>query len=141
MRRKKDVRLARAYVLRAADADARADRARDHPAPSRSAPVLLSPFGVAEREQERERSHDGCVELRELLQRAGDDAEFFFEFARRGLFGSLAGVELARREFEHVADGRVTVLADERDRAVIAVRDYRGPARMAHDLAHVSLGV
>jgi len=33
----------------------------------------------------------------------------------------------------------VPVLADERDRAVIAVRYYRGPARMAHDLAHVSL--
>src|SRR2546421_4323557 len=27
-------------------------------APSRSAPVLLSPFGVAEREKERERGHE-----------------------------------------------------------------------------------
>src|ERR1051326_3111972 len=74
------------------------------------------------------------VEFGELFQATGGESEFLFEFARGGLFGALARVELARGKFEREARGRAPVLSDERDRSVVEVRDRRRAAGMPDDL-------
>jgi hypothetical protein len=76
--------------------------------------------------------------LRELFHAPRDDAQLLLQLSRRSLFGSLAGVEFARRQLKQVAHGRVSVLPHERDRAVVEDRDDARAARMPHDLSHVN---
>jgi hypothetical protein len=68
-------------------------------------------------------------------------ASLLLELPLRGGEPVLAGIELARRQFEDLLPQRIAVLALDQRIAVLEQRQDHGGARVVHILAHGLLAV